>query len=429
MAFVSGQNLSLSEPVAGPSGESWSIRNATTDLGSLSVAYSKTGSTGAILVSFQKTTSFSGTIGVSLVRSVEYSYPPPPRFRVPFNITLQKSSTVGYRFALSIINPNHTEYRIWDSVNKYSTIQNGGGGFSSSNLTAPSYTIDSYLVSPLTKTVWFGDSTANAAKRIFATHGTYEVKMGMAIRPGLASTEGAKFTLTGLQVKIDGDASGLLGTDQLGRDIFTQLVYGTRWALYVGVLSASLGVALGLAVGIVAGYIGGVLDEFLMRIADFVLVLPFLPFLIVLSVLLRPSITTITWIIAILGWPTIARIIRSIVIGLKSRAFVDAARASGASTGRILLRHMLPNVSPIAFTQLVLFIPGAIITLTAITFLGLGDATIVDWGYMTNAAFVHNFRAWWWILPPGILTALLSSGFLFVGYAMDSILNPRLRRR
>jgi len=427
-ANVNGKNLTLVPRTNGIL-PAWSLTNGTTELGTLSVNFSSSASGASIDITFDKSETLTGVVQLNILRTENYSYPPPPRFRVHFNLTLDKTSDIGTRVAFSIYNPNGTEYRLWDTVNKYNTVVAGGAGFSTRGLSGPGYSLDSYSISPYTKIIWFGDSTTNGAKGIFSDHGAYVTTMSFAFRPGGSGTESAHFSLSNLQVKIDGDASGVLGTDNLGRDIFSQLVYGTRWALYVGVLSAALGVALGLAVGLIAGYVGGVVDEFLMRVADFVLVLPFLPFLIVLSVLLRPSVTTITWIIAILGWPTIARLIRSVVIGLKARSFVEAAKASGASTTHILFRHMLPNVSPIAFTQLVLFIPGAIITLTAITFLGLGDATIIDWGFMTNAAFTHNFRGWWWILPPGILTALLSSSFLFVGYAMDSLLNPRLRKR
>ncbi|MDV3293975.1 MAG: ABC transporter permease [Nitrososphaerales archaeon] len=428
-ATVNGGTLALAPLPTTSTADAWSVRNGTYELGRISIAYSPTQTGGSLNILFNKTSNFDGVVQLSVVRPVNYSYSPPPRFRVNFNLTMTKTAATGYRVAVSILSTNGTEYRLWDAVNAYATVATGGGGILTKNLSTSMYSLDSYLIDPYTKTTWFHDSTSNAAKKIFSAEGAYGVESAFVFSPGASGPETAQFSLSNLQVKVDGDASGWLGTDELGRDIFTQLVYGTRWALYVGILAASLGVALGLTVGLIAGYSGGVIEEFLMRIADFILVLPFLPFLIVLSVLLRPSVTTITWIIAILGWPTIARLIRSIVVSLKARAFVEAAKASGSGTRHILLRHMLPNVSPVAFTQLVLFIPGAIITLTAITFLGLGDATIVDWGYMTNAAFTHNFRAWWWILPPGILTAILSSSFLFVGYAMDSILNPRLRKR
>ncbi len=428
-ATINGENVMLVTRTATSTASTWSVMNGTSELGKLSVSYASATRGGSMNILFNKTSNFNGLLRLNATRSFNYTHAPPPRFRVYFNLTMQKTPATAYRVAVSLVTTNGTGYRLWDSVSKYNTVVTGGSGFSTQNLSIEANTLDSYLINTFTKTIWFGDTTANGASRIFSKEGPYGITMAFVFRPGTAGPENALFSFSNLQVKIDGDASGLLGTDELGRDIFTQLIYGTRWALYVGVLAAALGVALGLVVGLIAGYVGGALDELLMRIADFVLVLPFLPFLIVLSVLLHPSITTITWIIAILGWPTIARLIRSIVISLKVRSFVDAAKASGASTRRILVRHMLPNVSPIAFTQLVLFIPGAIITLTAITFLGLGDATIVDWGFMTNAAFTHNFRAWWWILPPGILTALLSSSFLFVGYAMDGILNPRLRKR
>ncbi len=429
-AEIVGTDISLTSPNHVDDRVEWSLRKQGKEVGMLSIAYASKTEGGSINISLdRKSVLTNETIQTTLLRPFNYTFAPPPKFRVNFQLTTEIPPETRYRLSVFIVTPEGKNYRLWDNVNKYDSIVLGGAGFSAKNLTAQQFSIDSYSVTPAAKTIIFGDSTVNAARKIFATEGSYKVGMTFAIRDTAETAGSVRFSVTSVQAKIDGDVSGYLGTDELGRDIFTQLIYGTRWALYVGVLAAIIGVVLGVAVGSISGYIGGIVDEVLMRITDFLLVLPFLPFLIVIAILIHPSVNVITWIIALLGWPFIARLIRSVVLSLRSRSFVEAAKASGASTRYILIRHMLPNVSPIAFTQLVLFIPSAIITLTAITFLGLGDATVVDWGYMTSEAFRYGFRNWWWILPPGLLIALLSASFLFVGYAMDEILNPRLRKR
>lgn len=428
-AAVGGNTSQLVPGAMTATSDKWSVMNGSQVLETVTVSYLPGRSNGSLQIAFDKLAPFTGQLTLSVSKTFQYSSPPPPKFRVIFDLWLQKTSTASYRTSVSMTNPEGKTFNLWDSFNKYNSVVVGGQGLSSNPLPVSSYSIDSYLISPQAKILYFGSSVANAASGVFNTTGTYKVGVAFVFAGQSTGTESATFNLSGLQVRIDGSASGLLGTDQLGRDIFTQLVYGTKWALFVGVLAALIGVALGMAVGLVAGYVGSFVDEGLMRTADFVLVLPFIPFIIVLAVLIHPNIVVLTWIIALLGWPGIARLIRSLVLSLKARAFVEAAKASGAGTRYILLRHMVPNVSPIALTQMVLFIPAAIVTLTAVTFLGLGDPTIIDWGYMTNEAYQYGFRNWWWIVPPGILIALLSSSFLFIGFAMDQILNPRLRKR
>ena len=224
-----------------------------------------------------------------------------------------------------------------------------------------------------------------------------------------------------------------LGTDEKGGDLLTQLIYGSRVALEVGVAAAFFAVLIGTLLGLIAGFYGGILDTILMRITDIALVLPFLPLVLILAAILGPSILNIIITIAILGWPGIARVIRAQTLSLKERPFVDAARIAGASRARTMLIHIAPNVLPFAFLYMTLNVGGAILTEAAVSFLGLGDPrpSAISWGIMlrTIQSSGNTLSAWWWLLPPGLCITLVSLGFYLVGRAIDDIVNPRLRQR
>ena len=225
--------------------------------------------------------------------------------------------------------------------------------------------------------------------------------------------------------------SYLLGTDFNGHDIFTQLLYGTQVAFIVGILAALFGVGIGTFVGVVAGYYGKLIDSLLMRTTDIFLVLPFLPVVLVLVSIARPSIWIIIFVLAILTWPGIARVIRSQVLSLRERPFVDAARVAGASDTRLIFLHITPNVLPFSFLYMSLGVAGAIITEAALSYLGLGDPNVTSWGGMLSTLITlgGGLYYWWWLLPPGLSITLLSLGFYLLGRGFDEIINPRLRRR
>ncbi len=223
----------------------------------------------------------------------------------------------------------------------------------------------------------------------------------------------------------------LLGTDYYGADILTELFWGTQVAFIVGILAALFGVGIGTFVGLISGYYGKLVDTLLMRTTDIFLVLPFLPIVLIFVEILRPSIWIIIMTLAILGWPGVARVIRAQVLSLKERPFVDAARVSGASDMRLVFLHLAPNVLPFSFLYMSLGVAGAIITEAALSFLGLGDPTVISWGGMLEFVITSGsgLYAWWWILPPGLGITLLSLGFYLLGRGFDEIINPRLRRR
>lgn len=227
-----------------------------------------------------------------------------------------------------------------------------------------------------------------------------------------------------------GTSWGLLGSDQHARDIFSQLVYGSRLSLYVGLLSAFISVLLGLIVGLLAGYLGRVVDEILMRFTDMLLVIPSLPLLIVISAVLGPSLENLILLIGFLGWMSFARLVRSQVLSLKERPFIEAAKAAGGGKIHILTAHILPNVASLVYVSLATAVPGAIVSEAALAFLGFTDPWRVSWGKMlADAQESAAWSNWWWVVPPGLCIALLSMAFIFLGYALDEVLNPRLRIR
>jgi peptide/nickel transport system permease protein len=222
----------------------------------------------------------------------------------------------------------------------------------------------------------------------------------------------------------------LFGTDNLGRSVAVQFVYGARISLFVGLMATILIILIGSVIGITAGFIGGWTESFFMRITDWFLVIPFLPLAIVLARIIGPSVWNIIFVIGITSWPYVARIVRSQVITIKERLYVERARALGASRWHVVRRHILPNVGPIILANTTLAVPIAILTETTLAFLGLGDPTAPSWGKMLEEAYKAGAitrNAWWYYLPAGIGIVLVVLAFTMCGRALEEILDPRLR--
>ena len=222
----------------------------------------------------------------------------------------------------------------------------------------------------------------------------------------------------------------ILGTTNLGRDIYPQLIFGARSALIVGISAALAVVLVGTLVGLVAGFFRGITDMLLMRVADIALGIPFLPFVIVISSFLEPSMWNVVMGMGLVVWPSTARVIRSQVLTLRERTFVEAARVTGSSQFRILFVHIAPNVLPLSFVYGSIAIGWAILTEASISFLGFGATDSVSWGSMLQNAYVSQAlsRGWYhWFVPPGICIILVVVAGFFVSRGFEEVLFPRLR--
>jgi len=222
------------------------------------------------------------------------------------------------------------------------------------------------------------------------------------------------------------------GTDWYGRDVFTLTVWGSRASLVVGFLASFISIVLGTTIGLAAGYFGKISDEILMRITDFFLVIPWFPLMIVIASLMGRSFINIIIVIGITSWPSTARIVRSQVLSLKEKTFVERAVAVGAGSGRIISRHILPNVFPLIFANTILLIANSIFSESFLDFFGLGPTDIISWGLVLEWAYEYgafSTFAWWNIFFPGGCIVVLIMAFYLIGDALDEVLNPKLRRR
>jgi peptide/nickel transport system ATP-binding protein/peptide/nickel transport system permease protein len=223
-----------------------------------------------------------------------------------------------------------------------------------------------------------------------------------------------------------------LGTNDIGQDLMSELIYGTRVSLTVGLVAATVALLIGTTIGILAGFYPRVLGSVLMRIVDIVLILPFLPLLIILAAYLGRSLLNTVLVIGILIWAGSARVIRSQVLSLTRRDYVVAARAMGASDLHIIVKHVLPLTLLLAIGEFVQATAGAILLEASLSFLGLGDPLQKSWGAILYWAQVRGAfltPAWqWWVLPPGLMIMLAALGFALIGFALEQRVNPRLRQ-
>jgi ABC-type dipeptide/oligopeptide/nickel transport system permease subunit len=275
------------------------------------------------------------------------------------------------------------------------------------------------------------------ATSLFSKAGNYSFKMYVFIAPVTSADRlrpvSFSVKVTQFKLTIRGLLWGVMGTDYQGQDVWSRVVYGVKVSLAIGLASSVVSILLGVIVGIVAGYVGGTVDELLMRTVDILLCLPSLPLLMVLVYMYGRNVWYIIILIAVFGWLGLSRVIRSQILSLREMAFVECAAASGASRNYIMFRHLLPNVLPIIISDFVLSVPAAIMFEASLSFIGFGDPSTPTWGrefnrmWIEGGAFV-NF-SWWWVLPPGIAISILCMAFVFLGHAVDEIVNPRLRRR
>ena len=222
-----------------------------------------------------------------------------------------------------------------------------------------------------------------------------------------------------------------MGTTHLGQDIFSQLLVGTRGVMVVGFIAGFVATAIGVVVGVTAGYIGGIGDESLSVLANVFLVIPQLPLIIIIAGQL-PSAggITVALVIAITGWAWGARVLRAQTLSLRRRDFVEAARANGERTWRIITAEILPNLTAIIAAGFVGTVSFAILSLITLSFIGIGTTGDWNWGtilYWAQAQLALQRGAWWWFVPAGLCIALVGMALALVNFGIDEFVNPRLR--
>lgn len=219
----------------------------------------------------------------------------------------------------------------------------------------------------------------------------------------------------------------LLGTDSLGSDVLSNIIYGAQTSLLVGFCAVLTSSVIGIAVGALSGYYGGNVDNLLMRITELFQMVPQFFLAIIIIALFGASIWNVIFVIGILTWPSTARLLRGEFLALKQREFIEAGRALGMSDYDLILREILPNALPPVIVNASLQISGAILLETSLSFLGLGDPNVMSWGMMLNSAQEYFNRAWWMAAFPGLAIFITTLGLNLVGDGLNDALNPRLR--
>ena len=398
-----------------------STSKTETQDGSLKVAYSRRGRIEAPI-------EFKVTI------SKKFNYPyngPPARFMATMAVLFERLNNVTVRVK-TFVQQGWLESQAPDTF-QYTRFEWGTGKngavetFSEATLTSDR----SYLSWVYPKeTIGFQDS--KSVRRTFPKSGDYYFGVEISFTD-LRSTDNARaiIFLDNLNIRLYGTTYGLLGTTKVGQDLFSQLAYGARVSLTIGLLASLLSIVIGLFVGLLSAYLGGFADELLMRLTDAMLVLPTLPLLIVLMAVMRgASMEVIILLVGVLGWMGFARVVRSQVLSIKERPYIEAAKAVGAGIPHILTRHIIPNVMSLVYVTLAMSVPGAIVSEAALSFLGYRDVNRISWGrILFEVRDANAYRDWWWVVPPGLAIAVVSLSFILLGYALDEILNPKLRVR
>jgi len=236
------------------------------------------------------------------------------------------------------------------------------------------------------------------------------------------------FTIVGMPLLPPGAPGLLVGSDVLGRDMAVGLAYGARISLLVGITSTLCAVGIGVLLGAVAGYYGGWLDDLLMRVTEFFQIIPSFVLLMVLVAFMQPSLSSTVIGIALITWPQVARVVRGEFLSLRGREFVQAARTLGMGDARIIFTQVLPNALPPIIVVGSMMVGSAILTESALSFLGLGDPNLLSWGSMIGGSRSAMWVAWWTTVLPGLAIMITVLALNFIGDGLNDALNPRRRR-
>ena len=246
-----------------------------------------------------------------------------------------------------------------------------------------------------------------------------------AFAPFIARVDPNKINLT--DMRKPPSAAHWFGTDDMGRDVFARVVYGSRTSLLIGFVPSLISLILGTALGLAAGYVGGKLDDLIMRLADVVLAFPSLLLAMVVMYTLGSSILNMFIALSIINWAGTARVVRAQTLSIKQTEFVEAARSMGVSRLSIVFRHILPNCLPNLIVLFTLDIPGAIMWESSMSFLGVGDPNAASWGLMVSQGKRYAYMCPWLILAPGIAILVTVMAFNFLGDGLRDAMDPYLK--
>jgi ABC-type dipeptide/oligopeptide/nickel transport system permease subunit len=357
----------------------WDIETISED--SFTVTHSTEGyergsGPGSMLITLNRDSTGPSAADIKISKTFSWDYSnPPKRFRSTLSFKAEDIEGTSLNIRLVLVDTKRQEHVLWQRDISSDT-----------SWSYPEYKVDSYSIK--IKMMYPDAVFADPAHIIFNGTGSYEYYF-------LASFDNIDADSTGtthlyvddLNIELMGTCYGILGTDQWGRDLYSQLAHGAKTSLFVGLLSAFISVSIGLIVGLFAGFSGGLVDEVSMRFADMLLVIPFLPLLLVLIAILGQSVLNIILVISLLGWMGFSRTVRSQVLSLKERAFIEA-------------------------------VPAAIVSEASLSFLGLGDPSIMSWGQMLyNVVFYAAIKELYWVIPPGLCIALLAVSFVMMGFS------------
>jgi peptide/nickel transport system permease protein len=371
--------------------------------------------------------------GVRLVRNsftYDYGYDLPP-----LDLIAHFSATGDMPVALTLTRPDGEEITLYqdqisvgEKIDERISVDKNAGQAAYEYLLGyePEQTMANVDAGQLKPTlVFFSKAEAGMLARPEPLKGAYTVTLLAMLTSEEAKAEHATLV-------VSGRVSGLLGTDNSKRDLWSGVVAGVKWALLIGLLTAFVSVAIGVVWGIAAAYFGGWINWLMQRIFEIFVNQPLLPLLIVISVVFKPSIWFLIVIMSIFFWTGPVKTVYSMALQIKEETYIEASRALGAGSGRLIFRHMVPILVPYSFASMALSVPGAVVYESTISLLGLGDASIVTWGQILHDSFTGGAvlnGLWWWVVPPGLMIALMGMTFSFIGFAMDKILHPKLRTR
>jgi peptide/nickel transport system permease protein len=359
--------------------------------------------------------------------TIDFSYDSyPSDFMIPYSV---QYGEIPPLLQVDIIRPDGEEFKIYYSSLPSSLLNSNKNQFSS-RIFSTDPIIGEYL-RQIADSFGYPQDISKPQVMIFSNVEENKVLKGKYIIKETFYLFNDSDTVQESGLILGGRVYGLMGTDELRRDLAIGILWGTPVALFIG-LSVSIGsVVIGLIYGVMAGYKGNRTDEGLMRINDIFYTLPALPLLIIMSITIGRSIFLITGFLVIFGWAGTAKVTRSLAMQIKNLQYVEAAKLMGQSDIKIIFKHIIPQLLPLTFASIAISVPGAILGEAGLSFLGLGDPSIPTWGQIlheANSAGAASRGLWWWIMPPGFMIALTGLSFVLIGNTLDSILNPKARK-